>query len=98
MILAVDIGNTNIVVGGFDEEKIIFVERISTDTIKTELEYVVQFQTILKIYELTKEQFTGAIISSVVPPLNHIMVTAIKKFFGIDSILVGPGIKTGINI
>lgn len=98
MILAVDIGNTNIVVGGFDEEKIIFVERISTDTIKTELEYAVQFQTILNIYELKQNQFTGAIISSVVPPLNHIMISAIRKFFGIESLLVGPGIKTGINI
>lgn len=98
MIIAVDIGNTNIVVGGFDEDKIIFVERISTDTSKTELEYVVQFHALIEIYNIEMEQFTGAIISSVVPPLNHIIMTAIKKFFGIEPMLVGPGIKTGINI
>lgn len=98
MILAVDIGNTNIVVGGFDEDKIVFVERISTDTSKTELEYVVKFHALIDIYGIKMDQFTGAIISSVVPPLNHIIVSAIKKFFDIDALVVGPGLKTGINI
>jgi len=98
MILAVDIGNTNIVVGGFDKDKIVFVERISTDTSKTELEYVVEFHALIDIYGIKMDQFEGAIISSVVPPLNNIIATAIKKFFGIDSLLVGPGLKTGINI
>lgn len=98
MILAVDIGNTNIVVGGFDEDNIVFVERISTDTSKTELEYVVMFHALIDIYGITMEQFTGAIISSVVPPLNQIIISAIKKFFNIDALLVGPGLKTGINI
>lgn len=98
MILAVDIGNTNIVVGGFDEDKIVFVERISTDTSKTELEYVVMFHALIDIYGIKMDQFTGAIISSVVPPLNNIIVTAIKKFFNIDALIVGPGLKTGINI
>lgn len=98
MILAVDIGNTNIVVGGFDDDKIAFVERISTDASKTELEYVVMFHALIDIYGITMDQFTGAIISSVVPPLNNIITTAIKKFFDIDALLVGPGLKTGINI
>lgn len=98
MILAVDIGNTNIVVGGFDEDKIVFVERISTDASKTELEYVVMFHALIDIYGIGEEQFNGAIISSVVPPLNQIIKSAIKKFFNIDAMLVGPGLKTGINI
>lgn len=98
MIIAVDIGNTNIVVGGFDEDHIIFVERISTDASKTELEYIVQFHALSQIYNIPKEKFTGAIISSVVPPLNKIISSAIKKFAGIEPMLVGPGIKTGINI
>lgn len=98
MIIAVDIGNTNIVVGGFDEDKIVFVERISTDTSKTELEYVVQLRELTQIYNISPKEFTGAIISSVVPPLNHIIATAIKKFFGISPLIVGPGVKTGINI
>lgn len=98
MIIAIDIGNTNIVVGGFDEDEIVFVERISTDTSKTELEYVVQFHALIDIYNIEMNSFNGAIISSVVPPLNNIMKSAIKKMFGIDAMLVGPGIKTGINI
>lgn len=98
MIIAVDIGNTNIVVGGFDEDNIAFVERISTDASKTELEYVVQFHALSQIYNIPKEMFTGAIISSVVPPLNKVIATAIKKFAGIEPMIVGPGIKTGINI
>lgn len=98
MILAIDIGNTNIVVGGFDEDRIIFVERMSTDASKTELEYVTQFHVLSQIYNVKKESITGAIISSVVPPLNIIISSAIKKYAGIEPMIVGPGIKTGINI
>lgn len=98
MVLAIDIGNTNIVVGGMTEDETIFVERVSTDTLKTELEYVVTFHALIDMYNLSPDQFKGAIISSVVPPLNHIIVSAVKKFFGIEPLLVGPGIKTGINI
>lgn len=98
MILAVDIGNTNIVVGGFDQDKVIFVERVSTDISKTELEYVVEFHALIDIYNIDMNKVTGAIISSVVPPLNNTIKAAIKKFFGIDALLVGPGVKTGINI
>lgn len=98
MILAVDIGNTNIVVGCADGEKILFVERVSTDASKTELEYVVQFRALLDLYDIKKEEITGSIISSVVPPLNNIIVSAVKKFFGIKPMLVGPGVKTGLNI
>lgn len=98
MILAIDIGNTNIVVGGMTDNETVFVERVSTDTLKTELEYVVTFHALIDIYDLKPEQFKGAIISSVVPPLNHIIVSAVEKFFGISPMLVGPGIKTGINI
>jgi len=98
MILAVDIGNTNIVIGCLDDEKVYFVERVSTDTSKTELEYVVQFQALLQIYGIDREEITGAIIASVVPPLNNIMISAVKKAFKTEPLLVGPGVKTGLNI
>jgi len=68
MILAVDIGNTNIVIGCIEEEKVYFVERVSTDISKTELEYVVQFKTLLELYRIKMEEITGCIIASVVPP------------------------------
>lgn len=98
MILAVDIGNTNIVVGCIEGDEIRFIERVSTDTSKTELEYVVEFRALMDLYDIKKEQITGGIISSVVPPLNHIITTAIEKFFNIKPMLVGPGVKTGLNI
>lgn len=98
MILAVDIGNTNIVIGCIEEEKIYFVERISTDISKTELEYVVGFKTLLDLYRIKTEEITGCIIASVVPPLNNIIKTAMKKLLHISPLIVGPGIKTGLNI
>ncbi len=99
MIWALDIGNTNIVVGCIEnEDDIVFIERVATNTLKTEFEYVVEFQALLSLYDIEKSQITGCIISSVVPPLNNIMVMAVRKFLGIEPMLVGPGIKTGLNI
>ena len=98
MILAVDIGNTNIVIGCMEEEKIYFVERVSTDISKTELEYVVEFKTLLELYRIEMNEITGCIIASVVPPLNNVVKTAMEKLFKITPLLVGPGIKTGLNI
>ncbi len=98
MVLAIDIGNTNIVLGGFLEEKLEFVARIATDATKTEDEYATKIKSILTLHDVDKKSVQGAIISSVVPPLNTIFKRAIKIVYGIDPILVGPGIKTGINI
>ena len=98
MILAVDIGNTNIVIGCMEEEKIYFVERVSTDISKTELEYVVEFKTLLELYRIEMKEITGCIIASVVPPLNNVVKTAMEKLFKMTPLLVGPGIKTGLNI
>lgn len=98
MILAVDIGNTNIVIGCIEQEKIYFVERVSTNISKTELEYVVEFKTLLELYRIRTEEITGCIIASVVPPLTNIMKNAMEKLFHITPLLVGPGTKTGLNI
>ncbi len=98
MILAVDVGNTNIVVGCIKGEELVFVERISTDVSKTELEYVVMFSTLLEIYHIKKTDISGAILASVVPPLNNILKTAMEKRFGVKPLLVGPGVKNGLKI
>ena len=71
MILAIDIGNTNIVVGCIDKEKIYFTERISTIRTKTELEYAIDIKTILDIYHISRSDIDGAIISSVVPQITN---------------------------
>lgn len=98
MILAIDMGNTNIVIGCVDDEKIYFEERISTNHLKTELEYAIDFKTILEIYHIEREEIKGAIISSVVPQLINVIKTAVEKIVGLTPLIVGPGVKTGLNI
>ncbi|NBH83871.1 type III pantothenate kinase [bacterium C-53] len=98
MILAIDVGNTNIVLGCIDDQKVYFTERVSTDPAKTELEYAVAVKTVLELYNIRKEDITGAVISSVVPPLNGIFSSAINKLLNVKPIIVGPGVKNGLNI
>ena len=98
MILALDIGNTNIVIGCMEQETCRFVERVSTNSFKTELEYVVDFKTLLELYQIRIEDITGCIVASVVPPLNNIVLSALHKLLHVTPLLVGPGVKTGLNI
>ncbi|MDO5417881.1 MAG: type III pantothenate kinase [Lachnospiraceae bacterium] len=98
MILAIDMGNTNIVLGGIDEHKTYFVERITTNQAKTDLEYAVNLKDILEIYNIHPGQIEGAILSSVVPPLNNTILHAVEKIIGKRPLLVGSGMKTGMNI
>lgn len=98
MILAVDMGNTNIVIGCLDDEKIYFEERISTDHSKTELEYYVLFKTVLELYHINKEEISGAIISSVVPPLLNVIKSAVETLTGNTPFIVGANLKTGLTI
>lgn len=98
MILAVDIGNSNIVMGCIDQENTLFVERISTDRDKTDLEYALQLKLVLDLYHITPEQIEGAIISSVVPPLSNLVKRSVEKILKKEAMLVGPGLKTGLNI
>lgn len=98
LILAIDMGNTNIVIGCVDDDHVLFEERLSTDLSKTELEYAIGFKTVFEIYNIELSDIKGAIISSVVPPLVNIIKSAVEKIIGITPIIVGPGVKTGLNI
>ena len=98
MILAIDIGNTNIVIGCIDEEKTYFIERISTVRTKTELEYAVDIKTILDIHHIKKPDVEGCIISSVVPQITNIARLAAEKILKKEVMVLGPGVKTGLNI
>ena len=98
MVLTIDIGNSNIVLGGFEGEKLCFVVTISTETTRTADEYASKILSILKVHNAEYKAIGGAIISSVVPPLNSVIKEAIRILWGIDSFTVGPGIKTGLNI
>ncbi len=98
MILAIDMGNTNIVIGAIDDKKTYFVERVTTNHNKTDLEYAVNIKNVLEIHNIPLSDISGGIISSVVPPLNATLRSAVKKIFGFEPMLVGSGMKTGMNI
>ena len=98
MILAIDMGNSNIVVGGIDDKRTYFEERITTDDRKTSLEYAIMLKNILEIHRVKRGEIEGSIMSSVVPPLNAPLSSAVKKITGRRPLLVGSGMKTGLNI
>ncbi len=98
MVLTIDIGNTNTVLGVFDGDSLKTVARISTDISKTEDEYAVGILEILTLKGVDKCDIEGAVISSVVPALNRSLLRAVKLAYGIDALIVSPGIKTGLVI
>lgn len=96
MILAVDVGNTNIVLGVMDGERLVCSGRLSTNTTETEIEYSMKLKAFLEIYGVSSVD--GAIISSVVPALVRTLKKTIKTVCSVEPLIVGPGIKTGLNI
>ena len=98
MILAIDIGNTNIMLGCMDGKKRYFTERLSTNKTKMEMEYAIDIRMIMDINGVSPEDIEGAIISSVVPPLTKIIQEALYKIIKKEALVVGPGIKNGMNI
>lgn len=98
MILAVDIGNSCITIGGVSADKIEFIEHISTEKSRTALEYAVSIKSVLDLNNSSAVDIGGAIISSVVPQLTAVVKLAIEKLYNVSSMVVGPGLKTGLNI
>ena len=98
MILTVDIGNSNIVIGGVEGKDIVFEARLRTEATKTSDQYCVELKSIMDIYGIATEKIEGGIIASVVPQLLNSFQTAIKKLTGKTCLVVGPGLKTGLNI
>ena len=98
MILAVDIGNSNIVFGGISGNDIRFEARLRTDSTKTSDEYCIDLKMILDVYDVKTEDVEGAIVASVVPQVLNSIKTALKKLTGKNALVVGPGLKTGLNI
>ncbi|MDE5771168.1 MAG: type III pantothenate kinase [Ruminococcus sp.] len=99
MLLAVDIGNTNIVFGCVnDENEVVLFERISTNHHATSAEYAILIKNILEMNSFGLGDIDDAVMSSVVPSVTGTVTGAIKKLFSIDIMTVGPGVKTGLNI
>ena len=99
MLLAVDIGNTNVVFGCVDDDdNVLLFERISTNHNATAAEYAVLIRTILEMNNFNVKDIDDAIMSSVVPSVTNTVKEAIHKLFGVEVMMAGPGVKTGLNI
>ena len=98
MILTIDIGNSNIVLGGVKDDQIVFEARLRTEATKTSDEYCLDVKSLMDVYGVEAAQVEGAIIASVVPQVLNSFQTAIKKLTGKTALVVGPGLKTGLNI
>ena len=98
MILAIDVGNTNIVLGGFEGEELRFVSRLSTDRYKMPDEYAILLKEVLALHGSTPEQFDGAVLSSVVPPLLPSLKSAVACLLHCRVLTVSPGTRTGLDI
>ena len=98
MILAIDVGNTHIVLGCIEQGSILNIVRIRTDPHETTTEYAIKLKDIMELYEIDPGKIECAIISSVVPPVTQVLAEAVKKLTGKDCMTVGPGMKTGLNI
>lgn len=98
MILTIDIGNTNIVFGVFDGDKIVLESRMDTNRHRMADQYAITIAQLFSLYGLKREDIEGTAISSVVPPVSDQLKLSIKRVFGFDPVMVGAGIKTGLNI
>ena len=98
MLLALDVGNTNIVIGFLDASGIRNIARLETDRDKTAHEYAISLRQVIEFSGIAPEDVDGAILSSVVPPINGALVAAVRMITGIRPLVVGPGMKTGLNI
>ena len=98
MILTVDIGNSNIVLGGVQDDQIVFEARLRTEPTKTSDQYTLDIKNLMEVYGVSVKEIEGAIIASVVPQVLNSFQTAIKKLTGKTALVVGPGLKTGLNI
>jgi type III pantothenate kinase len=98
MLLAVDIGNTNISYGVFDGDRLVHHIRTESRRTRTSDEYAVLVRQMLALRGVEPDAVTGAIIASVVPPLTDTIAEFLEMAFGVEALVVGPGTKTGVRI
>ncbi len=98
MILTIDIGNSNITIGAYRGDSLLFLSRMGTDRTKMPDEYAIAIHSLLHLYGYQGDDLEGAIISSVVPPLSASLKQAVSRIKPVRILTVGPGIKTGLHI
>lgn len=98
MLLVFDVGNTNVVIGVYREEKLLISWRISTNEEKTSDEYGINIINLFEKARIDYNEVKNVIISSVVPNIMYSLERSIKRYFKVVPTIIGPGVKTGINI
>ena len=98
MVLAIDIGNTHILLGCFEDRKVLFTELLTTNKTSTDLEYAALIKAALEFNGAGFDSIDGAIISSVVPQVTGTIKSAVERFSSVSPLVVGPGVKTGLKI
>ena len=98
MILVVDVGNTNTVLGVYDGDQLIANWRLESKKQRTADEYMLFVRSLMVASDLEPDRFGGSILSSVVPPLTSTFVELVRKLFSVEPLVVGPGLKTGMPI
>lgn len=98
MLLTIDIGNTNITLGAYNSNYLEFTARLATDTRKTDDQYAIEIKHILSLYNIPSDAIEDCIIASVVPPVGRSISHAVSKLCQIVPLMLGPGVKTGLNI
>lgn len=98
MLLCIDIGNTNITLGGYEKDKLLFTACLASDARRTADQYAVELYDILRLNGCSAVLIEDAILSSVVPTLTDAVSRAMQKLFGFTPMVLGPGVKSGLNI
>lgn len=98
MLLCIDVGNTNIKLALYENDKIILRLRFSTDSKKTEDEFAAELHNVFMINNVDIKKLQGSIISSVVPRVTKPLCDAVKKLTGVKTVVVGPGVKSGLDL
>ena len=98
MILTVDIGNTNIVLGGYENDALAFSTRVSTDKSREADQYALELSGILRLYGVASERIEGAILSSVVPQITDTVVRALRLFAGVEPLRLTQSMPTGVTV
>lgn len=98
MLLTIDVGNTNIVLGLYRDQELAAIWRMSTTVDRTVDEVGIMLRQLLTLNEIDSSEITDAVIGSVVPGLNAILVEACQRYLGLNPLMVGPGVRTGVHI
>ncbi|MHB9145320.1 MAG: type III pantothenate kinase [Symbiobacteriia bacterium] len=98
MLLVLDVGNSLLVAGLFDGDRLVVNWSLATDRHKTEDEYAVAFRSLFSQEGHQFEQVTGVVICSSVPPLTPVLTMLTRRYFHVEPLVVGPGVKTGMPV